>query len=57
MRASEKVLPSEILNALLQRMRRAIEDGDSEAIRGLLLEAVEEFRPQCANEDFVIAHK
>lgn len=53
MRANEKALPMETIRALLARMETLLDSGDSDAIRSLLLEAVDEFEPQCGNEDLL----
>jgi FlaA1/EpsC-like NDP-sugar epimerase len=53
MRADEKCLPWETLSALLVQLESACKRGDSDRIRALLLEAVEEFKPQCGNEDLL----
>src|SRR5262249_19133863 len=50
MRASEKVLPLAAITSLLERLQKSAAAGDSDAVRALLLEAVEEFQPQCGNE-------
>ena len=51
MRAGEKMLPMEVINRYLERLLALVDSGNSDGIRSLLLEAVEEFQPQCGNED------
>lgn len=53
MRANEKMLPLECIEGLLQRLAAAIEHGDSLQTRALLMESVEEFKPQCGVEDLL----
>lgn len=53
MQAKEKMLPWQEIQDLLARLRQACEVEDSEQVRGLLLAAVEEFKPQCGNEDLL----
>lgn len=53
MRANEKRISLEEIERLLAELLRAIEKGDSAGIRNLLLEAVDEFKPQCGVEDVI----
>ena len=57
MRANEKMLPMDAILAYLERLEKLLAAGDSNAIRLLLLEAVEEFEPQCGNEDLMQLHR
>lgn len=53
MRASENKLPHDVLVESLSKLENAAIRGDSDAIRMHLMAAVEDFRPQCGNEDLV----
>ena len=53
MRADEKFLGLDAILSYLERLEEVIANGDSNAVRLLLLEAVEEFKPQCGNEDLM----
>ena len=57
MRAHEKHLPVEAIQSYLQRLENMLAEGNSNAVRLLLLEAVEEFNPQCGNEDLLQLHR
>lgn len=52
--AHEKMLPFVQVESLLDKLRRACDESESERARALLLDAVEEFAPQCANQDLLI---
>ena len=56
LRAHEKTLGWEELEALLRKLQEACATGDSELGRELLMKAVGEFRPQCGNQDVMSAH-
>lgn len=49
--ANEKMLPLATVDTLLEQFAIAYSEGDSEEIRRLLQDAVEEFVPQCGVED------
>lgn len=53
MRAMEKKLPLAQLERLLHELQGACRENDSLRIRELLLSAVDEFQPQCGNEDIL----
>ena len=53
MRADEKALSLEAIKTYLSRFAGMLEAGDSGAVRTLLLEAVEEFQPECGNADWL----
>lgn len=55
MRADEKTLSQDSINGYLARFAKLLETGDSGAIRALLLDAVEEFQPECGNADLLSA--
>ena len=52
--ATEKMLPLHTISQLLERLERAVEAGNSNETRTILLEAVEDFQPQCGNEDLIL---
>ena len=56
MRADEKTLSLDEVKAYLLRFTKILAEGDSDAIRTLLLESVEEFQPECGNVDFIAGH-
>ncbi|MBI4985090.1 MAG: polysaccharide biosynthesis protein [Rhodocyclales bacterium] len=51
--ANEKMLPLASIEALVERLERACDNDDSDLARAVLLEAVEEFSPQCSNQDLL----
>ena len=51
--ANEKMLALVELERLLSRLRIACDAGDGDQVRAVLLEAVEEFVPQCGNQDLL----
>jgi FlaA1/EpsC-like NDP-sugar epimerase len=51
LRANEKMLPLDVIQQYLADLEKVLSVGDSDIARTLLLEAVEEFKPQCENED------
>ena len=53
LRASEKFMPLEVIERYLTRLDAMIANGDSDAVRSLLLDVVEEFNPQCGNQDLM----
>ena len=53
MRANEKQLPLASVEELVELLTTACLAGDSDATREILLTAVEEFAPQCGNEDLL----
>jgi FlaA1/EpsC-like NDP-sugar epimerase len=53
MRAIEKMIPLEQLEPMLSQMKAAALAGNSDLIRTLLLKLVEDYQPQCGNEDFI----
>jgi FlaA1/EpsC-like NDP-sugar epimerase len=53
MRANEKKLPIGEIRTYLARLEAMLGEGDSNGVRSLLLEVVEEFNPQCGNEDLL----
>jgi FlaA1/EpsC-like NDP-sugar epimerase len=55
LRATEKMLPLATIEAMINELESPLAAGDSGAIRRLLMQAVEEFHPQCGNEDFLQA--
>lgn len=54
LRANEKMLPLERLEALLHDLSLAVAKGDSVKTRELLKEAVEEFTPLCSVQDLTL---
>lgn len=55
MRANEKSLPWQQVQALLQELREACIAGDSTTIREILLRSVDGYVPQCGNEDLLLS--
>ncbi len=53
MRASEKSLSLAMVSEFLTGLEAPLSAGDGDTVRQLLLKAVEEFQPQCGNEDFL----
>ena len=53
MRANEGHLSGDEVAQLLARSAECLEAGDSEGLRGILLQAVSEFEPSSANVDLV----
>lgn len=53
LRADEKLLPWRTIEDYLERLKTACDAGDSDRVRELLLAAVEEFSPQCGNQDLL----
>ena len=53
MRAIEKMIPLDRLEPMLSEMNAAALAGNSDLIRTLLLKLVEDYQPQCGNEDFI----
>jgi FlaA1/EpsC-like NDP-sugar epimerase len=56
LRANEKYLPIALIRSYLDRLEKLLAAGNSDEIRLLLIEAVEEFNPQCGNEDLLQTH-
>lgn len=52
--ANERMRPLPEINELTQQLRHACGRGDSELARVFLLNAVEEFAPQCTNQDVLL---
>lgn len=53
MRANEIMLPLRTIEAFVAKLITACQEGDSNTARRLLLEAVEDFGPQCENQDLL----
>ena len=53
MRAQEHVIPWADLEKLLATLERATKDDDFELVRGVLMDAVSGFVPQCEIEDLL----
>ncbi len=54
-KANEKMRPLAQIRGYIDQLRDACAAGDSDAVRELLLSAVEDFAPQCANQDNLAA--
>lgn len=52
-KASEKMLDLTKVSALLERFAAACAENDSVQLRALLMESVEEYEPQCDNQDLI----
>jgi FlaA1/EpsC-like NDP-sugar epimerase len=57
MRANEERLTWSILDEIIKRLERAVEDDNYEVIREVLLETVAGFQPQCEIQDLVSLKK
>lgn len=53
MRANEQTLALDVLKRLICNIKLACRDNNSDGLRTLLSEAVQEFSPQCGNEDLL----
>ncbi len=52
--AREEMIPWEELAPKLNQIETAVQEGDSELARKLLMKLVPEFVPQCENQDFIL---
>ncbi|HEY8102244.1 MAG TPA: nucleoside-diphosphate sugar epimerase/dehydratase [Burkholderiaceae bacterium] len=57
MRAQEKEIAWPVLYELLMKMENACSRADYEEMRALLMQAVDEYQPQCGIEDYIWAEK
>ncbi len=54
--AREQMIPWEELAPKLNQIETAVQEGDSELARKLVMELVPEFMPQCGNQDLLLPH-
>jgi FlaA1/EpsC-like NDP-sugar epimerase len=54
MRANESLLEFALVEKLVRKIELACVNNDSDALRMLLISTVNEFEPQCGNEDLLI---